>query len=118
MPPTRARRVRGSMPIGESVPCGVISVTRSPSFTPSWLARSSPIRMAGGSSSLSCASASRLPCFIASLIAVTVGSSAGSIPFTLMNACESPAVTSALPKMVGAAPTTPGTCRSFSASGA
>ena len=35
MPTTRSRRCRGIMPIGESVPCGVTSVTVSPTNAPS-----------------------------------------------------------------------------------
>ena len=39
---------RGIIPIGESVPCGVRTVTESPTVTPSCSARSAPSRMPGG----------------------------------------------------------------------
>ena len=112
----RSRRVRGIMPIGESVPCGVRSVTESPMPTPSCAARSFPSRIASGASGFGARSASRLPCCIARPMSVTVGSSAGSIPFTVMNCSLRAAEMSALPLIAGAAPTTCGTFSSLSTS--
>ena len=45
MPTTCRRRVFGNMPIGVSVPCGVVSITSSPVSTFSLAARSLPSRM-------------------------------------------------------------------------
>ena len=44
------RRVRGTMPIGESVPSGVITVTLSPTNAPSSLASASPMTIPSGCS--------------------------------------------------------------------
>ena len=55
---------------------------------------------------------SKRPLVIAAAISVTSGSSAGSMPLMVMNACWSPWLTSALPISAGAAPSTSGTCRS------
>ena len=56
------------------------------------------------------ASADSEPVFIRSRTSVTSPSVAGSIPLTVMKACCSPAVTSALPSTIGEAPVTRGTC--------
>ena len=83
----RARAcVRGIMPIGDSVPCGVSSVTVSPTSRPSCSARLRPIRMPGSSSSDAGISAAMLPLCIARWMSVTSPSSAGSMPLRLMNA--------------------------------
>ena len=49
-------------------------------------------------------------------MSVTSGSSFGSIPLNVMNASPLSVLISALPRMAGAAPVTPGTFSSFATS--
>ena len=97
------------------VPCGLISCTRSPTFTSSTSARSVPIRMPGTSSGPR-ASASAEPLRIADCSCVTVISRTGSMPLTSMNPRLFSLVIIALPTSAGAAPCTRGSCRIFSIS--
>ena len=120
MPATRTRTDRGSTPSGDSVPCGVSRVTVSPTDTPSCPARSCPSRMPWRPSTPS-ASVRGIrswirPFRIAPWMSVTSTSSAGSIPFIVMNASARLVDTSALPRTAGPAPTTPGTLRSAATS--
>ncbi len=72
--------------------------------------------MPGGPSSGSPANASSVPLFMAPAMSVTLRSSAGSMPFSVMNASPRPELMRAFPMTAGAAPVTPGTVRSFAAS--
>ncbi len=117
MPATCSRRARGIMPIGDSVPCGVSTETESPTDDAELRREVGAEQDRAGAVGLRRRRARRAtPLRIAAEIAVTCGSSAGSMPLRLMNAWSPAAETSALPRMAGAAPITCGTRRSCSAS--
>ena len=88
MPATRSRRARGIMPIGESVPSGVRTVTESPTDTPSWAARSLPRRSHPARRSRTAARSDSGAAAHRAADAVTSASSAGSMPFRVMKACR------------------------------
>ena len=75
------------MPIGDSVPSGVVTSTESPTTTPSLRARSLPSRMRVGLAVWQPASVVETARVrIAPPMSVTLGSSAGSMPLSVMNA--------------------------------
>ena len=116
MPPTRSRRARGIIPIGDSVPSGVITVTESPTARPRSLARSTPTRMPGTSSAERASKSSTRPAVIERPRSVTSGSSAGSMPLSVTNASPRSVRSNALPRTAGAAPTTPSMARNLATS--
>ena len=103
------------MPIGDSVPCGVSTVTESPTATPSFAARSLPSRMP--SSIVRAAwrrASSRLPLRIAP---ADVGDARLERRIDALDADEllrrRRADRAPCPRIAGAAPTTCGNCRSL-----
>ena len=111
MPMTSSRRLPIVGPKGDSGPSGVITVTVSPTLHPQLIGERLPDRDAR---QLVRPAARRAPTAnptcMRSRTSVTSPSVAGSMPLTVMNACCSPAVTSALPSTIGEAPVTRGTC--------
>ena len=116
MPATRSRRVRGIMPIGDSVPCGVSSDTRrrcDAELGRQILAEQDAVRLLVGRrvQRVEAAALHR-----ADLRSVTSGSSAGSMPLIWTGTVSWAAEISALTEIAGAAPMTCGSWRSLSAS--
>ena len=104
------------MPMGDSVPLGVIRLISSPTNAPSCLAISSPITMPPSAAPSWVPRSARLPRVTAAAIPVTVGSSFGSMPLTLMKTSRARVRASALPTIAGAAASTRGKAVSLRAS--
>ena len=102
---------RGTTPAGVTCPCGAISVTFSPSATPSARASSPPSTMPNSPSASALSGAPRTSVANSD----TCGSAAGSTPRIRTPRTLSPRVSSAWALTYGAAPTTSGFLRAASA---
>ena len=112
----RTRRCRGIRPIGDSEPCGVTRVITSPGNDDNEPLSALPMRIPAKSSSVAGFRSVTSPAVIDLPMSVTPLSSSGSMPLTVMKPSPRSLVTSALPRMAGAAPATPGNSFIFATS--